>query len=107
MSSPKTRPPGAGQRAGAMDPLVAVQSLEGVHLSFVSEVVEALHRAKITVDWLGQPTKKDTASQGGRGATGPCCVRRSMLFNRRPRTGVLRPRLSAPCSRSRTTRQGT
>lgn len=69
---------------GAMDPLVAVQSLEGVHLSFVSEVVEALHRAKITVDWLGQPTKKDAASQEVAARPDLAAVRRSMLFHETP-----------------------
>jgi intracellular multiplication protein IcmB len=61
---------------GAMDPLVAVQNLEGPHMGFVNGIMDALRSAKIKCELLGETKdgeRRDLAA-----------VRRSILFHETP-----------------------
>lgn len=60
----------------AMDPLVAVQNLEGPHMSFVGGILDALRSAKVKAELLGENkdiTRRDLAA-----------VRRALLFHETP-----------------------
>lgn len=61
----------------AMNPLIAVQNLEGPHMSFVGGIIDALRHARVRVEVLGVEAKDSTRRD-------LAAVRRALLFHETP-----------------------